>query len=96
MAQRGYFSHVSPEGKDVGHRVRDNGLRYRRVAENIQKSRGTRDAMQSAIDSWMDSESHRETILDSGFVETGVGVAVTEDGQIYFTQVFMTPAEPRR
>jgi len=96
MAQRGYFSHVSPEGKDVGHRARDNGLRYRRVAENIQMSRGTRDAMQSAIDSWMDSESHRETILDSGFVETGVGVAVTEDGQIYFTQVFMTPAEPRR
>jgi uncharacterized protein YkwD len=96
MAQRGYFSHVSPEGKDVAHRVREHGLRYRRVAENIQMSRGTKDAVQAAIDSWMNSKSHREAILDPEVVETGVGVAVTEEGQIYFTQVFMTPAEARR
>jgi len=95
MVRRGYFSHVSPEKKDVADRVRADGLRYRRVAENIQMSRGTRDAAQSAVDSWMDSESHRGSILDPGFVETGVGVAVAEDGEIYFTQVFMTPPEPR-
>ena len=94
MVRRGYFSHVSPEGKDVADRVRADGLRYRRVAENIQMSRGARDTAQSAVDSWMNSEPHRGSILDPGFVETGVGVAVAEDGEIYFTQVFMTPPEP--
>jgi uncharacterized protein YkwD len=36
-------------------------------------------------------ESHRETILTSGFAEIGVGIAKNAMGQLYWTQVFGTP-----
>jgi uncharacterized protein YkwD len=89
MARRGYFRHVSPEGKKAEHRVRAGGVRYRSLAENIQMSRGYEDPVRKAVDSWLDSRSHRKAMLTPGFLETGVGVALAEDGTLYFTQLFI-------
>lgn len=91
MIRRGFFAHVTPEGSELEDRMRAAGLSYRKVAENIQRNRGWDDPVKIAVDSWMDSRGHREAILTPDFTETGVGVAVADDGTVYFTQVFLLP-----
>ncbi|OGN95600.1 MAG: hypothetical protein A2Z77_05855 [Chloroflexi bacterium RBG_13_51_36] len=44
-----------------------------------------------AVSGWMDSEGHRENILEPRFSETGVGVSFSEEGlfiYLYITQIF--------
>lgn len=94
MIDRGFFAHRSPDGLKPEHRVRAAGLRYRLVAENIQRNRGWDDPVEVAVDSWMKSRGHRKAILTPDFRETGVGVAAEEDGTIYFTQLFFLAKPP--
>ncbi|MDE2686001.1 MAG: CAP domain-containing protein [Chloroflexota bacterium] len=42
----------------------------------------------NAVEGWMNSKGHRENILDSSYDKSGVGVAIAEDGKVYFTQNF--------
>jgi uncharacterized protein YkwD len=91
MARRRYFSHRSPDGDDVSDRVRAGGIAYRKVGENIQQSRGYEDPVATAIDSWLRSSGHRKILLDPEYTETGLGVALDEEGQYIFTQVFLLP-----
>jgi uncharacterized protein YkwD len=48
-----------------------------------------------AVEQWMGSTGHRNTMLDASYARTGVGVAIAEDGSIYFTQVFLSPDRGR-
>lgn len=41
------------------------------------------------------SDVLRRNILNGAFTHPGVGVAMTEDGQTYFTQLFMLPKSDR-
>ena len=41
-----------------------------------------------AIEGWMSSPGHRENILDASYDGAGIGVAIAEDGKVYFTQKF--------
>jgi uncharacterized protein YkwD len=91
MAARGYFAHASPEGRHVIDRVRVTSVAFRSLAENIYQARGMDDPVQSAVQAWMASESHRVNILGATFTRTGIGVAVDGDGNVYFTQVFLAP-----
>jgi len=69
MARRGYFSHISPEGKSPFDRLRDAGVTYRLAAENIAWR--YRDA-RSVVKGWMNSAGHRRNILGD-FTKAGVG-----------------------
>jgi uncharacterized protein YkwD len=91
MADHDYFSHESLAGDTVGDRMTRASVSYEAVAENLQMSRGIRDPVQVAVDEWMKSPGHRTNILDPNFKRTGIGVAVTEAGAVYFTQVFLAP-----
>jgi len=91
MADHDYFAHESPAGDTVGDRMARAGLSYAAVAENLQMSRGVRDPVQVAADEWMKSPAHRANILNPDLTRTGVGVAVTDEGAVYFTQVFLAP-----
>jgi len=91
MARRNYFAHESPEGNQVMQRVRATGATYRGLAENIYRGHGLDDPADAAAAAWMKSRGHRKNILDGGFSSTGMGIAIDEDGQIYFTQVFANP-----
>ena len=42
-----------------------------------------------AVELWLDSPSHRRNMMDAGWKESAIGVAVAEDGSYYFTQVFL-------
>ncbi len=41
-----------------------------------------------AIEGWMNSKGHRENILDSSYDRTGMGIAIVDDDNVYFTQNF--------
>lgn len=90
MASRDYFAHRSPEGRLARSRIDEGGIRTNASAENLFKCRGVDDPLRSAVDGWMSSKGHRENILNGDFTHTGVGVAVADDGTIYFTQLFAT------
>lgn len=94
MARRHYFDHHSPEGADLVDRIRPTGISYGKLAENIQSSRGVADPASRAVESWLDSKHHRENILAPEFRETGVGVALSDEGVVLFTQMFLAPRSP--
>lgn len=84
MFERGYFSHYSPEGKDVGDRLEEAGVTYGIAGENLALA----PSIQSAHEGLMNSPGHRRNILDPAFKRVGIGVV---DGGVYgkmITQVF--------
>ncbi|KQI67747.1 hypothetical protein AN189_13160 [Loktanella sp. 3ANDIMAR09] len=74
MVKRGYFSHRSPEGTDVGQRVRAEGYDYSFVAENIAW-RQQSDA--EVFKDWQNSPSHDRAMKDGRAEDFGLGVAGT-------------------
>ena len=89
MAANDFFSHAGLDGKMVGARADDAGIRHwQLIGENIAYNRGYGDPTDCAVEKWMLSPGHRDNILRIDWKESGIGVAVTEKGTFYFTQVF--------
>ncbi|MEV4433176.1 CAP domain-containing protein [Streptomyces sp. NPDC049585] len=84
MARRHYFSHTAPDGTDPGKRISAAGYRWASYGENIAYGQKT---PASVMNAWMDSEGHRENILNCSFEEIGVGVSTAPDGPLW-TQDF--------
>lgn len=80
MAQRDYFSHSSPEGKQAGFRLRFAGVHWRTWGENIATYHPTSSAVMKA---WMNSSGHRANILNRNFGRIGIGYY-----QSYWVQIF--------
>jgi uncharacterized protein YkwD len=76
MFERGYFSHVSPEGKDPFARINEQKIRYYTAGENLALAQ----TLQIAHDGLMNSPGHRANILRAGFGRLGIGIL---DGGIY-------------
>jgi len=91
MADFNRFAHEGIGGTTPARRVTAAGISYKGVAENITMNNNPEEAMHQAVRDWMDSPGHRKNILDRRFRTTGVGVAVSEDGKYYFTQLFLLP-----
>ena len=79
MVARGYFAHVTPEGRSVVDRVRDTGYLDRSqdwaLGEDIGWGTSTLSTPASIFEAWMNSPPHRRVILDRDFREIGVGLA---------------------
>ena len=80
-------------GHDVGgttfdDRVKASGYKVRAAGENVGKGYATPKA---AVGGWMNSDPHKANVLGEGFTEIGVGIAESEDGTRYWTQVFAAP-----
>jgi len=91
MAIRHYRGHDSPEGSTPTDRVRGVGVEFKAVAENIYvddyhklESLGAR-----ALKGWLESPEHSANLLAPDFVETGIGIARSDDGLTYVTQDFV-------
>jgi uncharacterized protein YkwD len=89
MARHGYVGHTSLDGREPADRVRSRGRTYRRLGENIQRNDDFDDPAGTAVRSWLDSRSHRTTMLLPEFQGTGVGCAVDARCRVYFTQLFV-------
>ena len=83
MSDRKYFSHTSPTYGSPFEMIKNFGISYKTVGENIAK--GYADP-NSVVDRWMNSSGHRANILNSEFKEIGVGYC--PDGK-YWTQMFI-------
>jgi uncharacterized protein YkwD len=70
MFARGYFSHVTPDGKDPFDRLRGAGVRYLNAGENLALARNLPMAHQGL----MDSPGHRANILRPQFGRVGIGI----------------------
>jgi len=90
MAQRGFFSHETPDGMQLKERARANGiLHFRVIGENIAYNKGYDDPGGFAVERWMTSSGHRANILYIGFQASAIGSYVAADGSVYLTQVFI-------
>lgn len=85
MWERKYFSHFSPEGDDVGDRLKNAKINYTYAGENLALAPTTK----TAHTGLMNSKGHRENILEPKFKKIGIGVI---DNGVYgkmFVQVFI-------
>jgi uncharacterized protein YkwD len=89
MADERFFDHVDPVGQTVRDRLRDAGLKWRILGENLAYSKGYVNPVASAMRGWMDSPGHRKNILEPDFRETAVGAWISSGGTIYFTEIFI-------
>ncbi|WP_027408254.1 CAP domain-containing protein [Anoxybacteroides tepidamans] len=83
MKENRYFSHHSPTYGDLKDRLLLAHIPFQIAGENIaaQYVDGI-----AAVEGWLNSKSHRDTLLSQQFTHLGVGVA----GQ-YYTQDFLKP-----
>jgi uncharacterized protein YkwD/uncharacterized membrane protein required for colicin V production len=84
MFKRGYFAHVTPDGKDPFDRMRDAGIVFGTAGENLALA----PALDMAHDGLMNSPGHRANILNPDYTKVGIGVL---DGGVYgkmFVQEF--------
>ena len=76
MLSRSYFSHYTPEGKNIFNILGENGIMYACGAENLsQASPPSWGSPESVINSWMSSSGHRANMLNPHFGQLGLGVA---------------------
>jgi uncharacterized protein YkwD len=89
MAQRGYFSHQSPEGAIVVYRLEQHGVTDMRLAaENLGKTTQA-DPSAQIVRSWLQSPDHRSNLLAPALNFTGIGIARGADGSLIYTQVYI-------
>jgi uncharacterized YkwD family protein len=87
MRDHDYFDHTSPVYGSPFDMMDDFGLTYRTAGENIAAGQST---AVNVMNSWMNSEGHRNNILNPNFTEIGIGYVEGGDYGSYFTQMFMT------
>lgn len=89
MVKRGYFSHVTPEGRTLRDRFQERGLATNWVGENIYLSvKPANQAVAAAVGWFMGDAPHRRNLLHSNFNRIGVGVAQGANGWYTFVLVF--------
>jgi uncharacterized protein YkwD len=102
MGNRNYFSHTTPDGKDPTERAieagygdcrKDHGSYYTYgIGENIYEEWGDQlgsqnDIAHATFNAWMNSQGHRENILDSNYDREGIGAAFVGNA-VYVTEDF--------
>jgi uncharacterized protein YkwD len=92
MMDAGFFSHTDPLRGTLAARLKAAGIDWSRCGENIFRGQGLDDPADAAVEGWMKSPHHRETLLDPVLSLTGVGVAITRDTEYLITEVFIRPS----
>ena len=88
MRDRAYFSHQSPTYGSPFEMIRNFGLSYTAAGENIAAGQRTAAAV---VEAWMNSQGHRENILNATYTQIGVGYASGGSMGHYWTQMFIRP-----
>lgn len=79
MADRSYLEHTSPDGERFWELLNRVGYTYdTRMAENIAAGYGS---AQSTFQQWVNSTTHRETMLNPAYTAIGIGSDHNPDSQ---------------
>ena len=88
MIENNYFAHNSPVYGTPFQMLKSFGISYRYAGENIAKGQTSSQAVMNA---WMNSSGHKANILNKNYTQIGVGLAKSQNGTYYWTQMFLTP-----
>lgn len=89
MINRNYFSHYTPEGKNIFNILVENGIMYACAAENLSHaSPPSWGSPESVINSWMSSSAHRANLLNPHYGQIGLGIIDSGNRRVV-TLVFM-------
>lgn len=84
MFRRGYFSHFTPEGRDLADRAKEGKINFLVIGENLAFA----PTLELAHQGLMNSPGHKANILSDDYQNIGIGAAVSSQYGIMFTQVF--------
>jgi uncharacterized protein YkwD len=90
MAQRGYFDHVTPEGRTPADRAEAAGYPYGALYENIALGQTT---ARQVMTGWMRSTGHCRGVLAPEPVHLGVGLSLRGSQGPAWTQLFGLPRD---
>lgn len=80
--------HTRPNGEKFYTEFYEHGLRYKSYGENIVIIRSTTQSQEKkALELWMNSDSHRENLLNPKWRYSGICVLICEEGY-YAVQLF--------
>lgn len=85
MVEKDYFSHTSPTYGSPFEMMDQMGITYKVAGENIAGNISP----EEAINAWMQSEGHRDNILENGYNYTGIGIAKSPKYGNIFVQMFI-------
>lgn len=86
MADENNLSHTAGGYKSFSDIVKEEGIEYLAVGENIARNWKTPEEVMKA---WLSSKGHRANIMSSKFTKIGVGKAISKNGDIYWVQLFI-------
>ena len=86
MINKNYFDHTSPTYGSPFDMMKQFNISYKTAGENIAKGQKT---PAEVVKAWMNSQGHRENILNKNYTEIGIGVAKDANGTLYWTQMFI-------
>lgn len=92
MVRKGYFAHTSPEGKTPWYWIDKVKYDYAYAGENLAINFVD---SSNVVKSWMDSETHKENILNKNYTETGIAVKkgiYKGKETIFIVQFFAAPS----
>ena len=79
------FSHSRPDGSSGFTVLKELGITYRAVGENIAKGSPTPERV---MQGWMGSSGHKANILNENFTAIGIGVYEDAAGVMHWVQLF--------
>jgi uncharacterized protein YkwD len=87
MARFQKMAHVIPEAPfpTLTDRAHESGYPYARLGENVALGYPSAEAV---VEGWMASKGHRANILQRDVGETGIAIARSSAGGVYYCQVF--------
>lgn len=93
MAQKNYWSHTSPSGKQPWDFVTQTGYQYQLLGENLAYGFTSAD---DVLNAWMHSPEHKTNVLERSYNQVGFGVAQSPNfmgkgSQIVVVAMYGTP-----
>ena len=83
MIVNSYFSHYTPDGRNIFNILRENGVSYVNAGENLGQSTPASNGTPEALtDAWMASPTHKANILRSVYSKIGIGVVDGGDRRV--------------
>jgi uncharacterized protein YkwD len=89
QAEEEFFSHIDPQGRTTENRIREAGIKFLVIGENLSQAKGYLDPVPDVVQQWMSSPPHRINILNIEYQYAAVGVWV-KDKTFFFTEIFLT------
>jgi hypothetical protein len=91
MATKGYFAHISPEGKTPWYWIEKVGYKYQYAGENLAINFTD---SKDVTNAWLNSPSHKANIVKENYTEMGTAIAFgvyQGHNTVYVVQVYANP-----